>query len=45
MGFSLSKISPITFDMDNPQTPADHGIKSRALTSTPQEMTDSTATQ
>ena len=37
MGFSLSKISPITFDMDNPQTPADHGIKSRALTSMPQE--------
>ena len=35
MGFSLSKISPITFDMDNPQTPADRGIKSRALTSTP----------
>ena len=37
MGFSLSKISPITFDMDNPQTPADCGIKSRAPTSTPQE--------
>ena len=37
MGFSLSKISPITFDMDNPQTPADRGIKSRAPTSTPQE--------
>ena len=37
MGFSLSKISPITFDVDNPQTPADHGIKGRALTSTPQE--------
>ena len=37
MGFSLSKISPITFDVDNPQTPADHSIKSRALTSTPQE--------
>ena len=37
MGFSLSKISPITFDMDNPQTPADHGIKGRAPTSTPQE--------
>ena len=35
MGFSLSKISPITFDMDNPQTPTDHGIKSRALTSMP----------
>ena len=37
MGFSLSKISPITFDADNPQTPADRGIKSRALTSTPRE--------
>ena len=37
MGFSLSKISPITFDVDNPQTPANHGIKSRAVTSTPQE--------
>ena len=37
MGFSLSKISPITFDVDNPQTPADHGIKSRAPTSTPRE--------
>ena len=37
MGFSLSKISPITFDVDNPQTPADCGIKSRALTSTPRE--------
>ena len=37
MGFSLNKISPITFDVENPQTPADHGIKSRALTSTPRE--------
>ena len=37
MGFSLSKISPITFDVDNPQTPADCGIKSRALTSTPEK--------
>ena len=35
MGFSLNKISPITFDMDNPQTPADRGIKTRAPTSTP----------
>ena len=35
MGFSLNKISPITFNMENPQTPADHGIKSRAPTSTP----------
>ena len=37
MGFSLNKISPITFDVENPQTPVDHGIKSRALTSTPRE--------
>ena len=37
MGFSLNKISPITFDVKNPQTPADHGIKSRALTPTPRE--------
>ena len=37
MGFSLNKISPITFDVENPQTPADHSIKSRALTSTPRE--------
>ena len=35
MGFSLNKISPITFDVDNPQTSADHGIKNRAPTSTP----------
>ena len=35
MGFSLNKISPITFDLDNPQTPADRGIKNRAPTSTP----------
>ena len=35
MGFSLNKISPITFDIENPQTPADHGIKGRAPTSTP----------
>ena len=37
MGFSLNKISPITFDAENPQTPADPGIKGRALTSTPRE--------
>ena len=37
MGFSLNKISPITFDVENPQTPADHGTKGRALTSTPRE--------
>ena len=37
MGFSLNKISLITFDIENPQTPADCGIKRRALTSTPRE--------
>ena len=37
MGFSLNKISLITFDVENPQTPADCGIKNRALTSTPGE--------
>ena len=37
MRFSLNKISPITFNVENPQTPADHGIKSRAPTSTPRE--------
>ena len=37
MGFSLNKISPITFDVKNPQTCADHGIKSRAPTSTQRE--------
>ena len=37
MGFSLNKISPITFNVENPQTPADHGIKGRAPTSTPRE--------
>ena len=37
MGFSLNKISPITFDVENPQTLADHGIKGRAPTSTPRE--------
>ena len=37
MGFSLNKISPITFDVENPQTPVDCGIKNRAPTSTPQE--------
>ena len=45
MGFSLSKISPITFDVDNPQTPADHGIKSRAPDIYTLRETDSTATQ
>ena len=37
MGFSLNKISPITFDVKNPQTPAGHGIKSIAPTYTPRE--------
>ena len=37
MGFSLDKISPITFNVKNPQTPADHGTKGRALTLTPRE--------
>ena len=37
MGFSLNKISPITFNVENPQTPADCGIKSRAPTSTPRK--------
>ena len=37
MGFSLNKISLTTFDVKNPQTPADHGIKCRAPTSTPRE--------
>ena len=27
MRFSLNKISPITFDVENPQTPVDCGIK------------------
>ena len=37
MGFSLNKISPIMFNVENPQTPVDHGTKGRALTSTPRE--------
>ena len=45
MGFSLNKISPITFDVENPQTPADRGIKSRALTSTPRERRVPQSTQ
>ena len=27
MGFSLNRISPITFDVENPQSPANHGTK------------------
>ena len=45
MGFSLNKISPITFDVENPQTPADCGIKGRALTSTPRERRVPRSTQ
>ena len=30
MGFSLNKISPITFNVENPQTPADHGINKQS---------------
>ena len=37
MGFSLNKISQITFDVKNPQTPADHGTKGKAPTLTPGE--------
>ena len=37
MGFSLNRISPITFNVENPQTPANCGTKGRALTSTPRE--------
>ena len=45
MGFSLNKISPIKFDVKNPQTPADHGIKGRAPTSTPRERRVPQSTQ
>ena len=45
MGFSLNKISPITFDVKNPQTPADHGIKGRAPTSMPRERSVPQSTQ
>ena len=37
MGFSLNKISPITFDVENPETPVHCGIKGRAPTLTPRE--------
>ena len=37
MGFSLNRISPIMFDIENLQTPANHGTKGRALTSMPRE--------
>ena len=45
MGFSLNKISPITFDVKNPQTPVDRGTKGRAPTSTPRERRVSWITQ
>ena len=45
MGFSLNKISPITFNVKNPQTPADRGIKGRALTSTSRERRVPQSTQ
>ena len=45
MGFSLNKISPITFDVKNPQTPVDCGIKGRAPTSTPRERRVPQSTQ
>ena len=37
MGFSLNRISPIIFNVENLQTPANHGIKGRAPTSTLRE--------
>ena len=37
MGFSLNKISPITFNVENPQTPVNCGTKGRAPTLTPRE--------
>ena len=37
MGFSLNKISPIMFDVENPQTLVDRGTKGRVPTLTPRE--------
>ena len=37
MGFSLNRISPIMFDVENPQTPVNCGTKGRVPTSTPRE--------
>ena len=37
MGFSLNRISPITFNVENPQTPANCGTKGRAPTLMPRE--------
>ena len=37
MGFSLNRISPIKFNVENPQTPVNCGTKGRALTSMPRE--------
>ena len=33
MGFSLNRISPIMFDVENQQTPVNHGTRGRLLTS------------
>ena len=41
MGFSLNRISPITFDVENPQTPVNRGTKGKALTSTLREKSHS----
>ena len=37
MGFSLNRISLITFNVENQQTPVNHGTKGRAPTSMPRE--------
>ena len=37
MGFSLNRISPIMFNVENPQTPVNCGTKGRAPTLTPRE--------
>ena len=44
MEFSLNKISPITFNVENVQTPADCGTEGRAPTLTPRERMKSTKT-
>ena len=37
MGFSLNRISLITFDVENQQTPANHGTRGRLPTSMPRD--------
>ena len=37
MGFSLNRISLITFNVENPQTPVNHGTRGRLLTSMPRD--------